>query len=161
MAGRNDEFMESYKHLDKICREIFNNEKGITTYINEMEANRNGAFYVASWNKTLRKLKKYRHIRNIYVHEVGSGELDICTIEDIQWLNGFYDIIMQSQDPLAQYRKNKATVEKKSGSTSKEISTSKEASTFKMTEMTIVVLISLGIAFVIILIIFAIALISF
>ena len=29
----NNDFMEYYKHLDKICREIFNSEKGVATYI--------------------------------------------------------------------------------------------------------------------------------
>lgn len=104
MVGRNDEFMEAYKHLDKICREIFKNEKGITTYIDEMEAKRSGAFYVGSWDATLRKLKEYRHIRNAYVHEVGTSDLEICGEEDINWLKGFYEDIMQRRDPLAQYR---------------------------------------------------------
>lgn len=71
MARLNDEFMESYKQLDKICREMFNNEKGVTTYIDEMEKQQNVAFNMNTWNTTLHKLKKYRHIRNAYVHEVG------------------------------------------------------------------------------------------
>ena len=33
MANLNNDFMEYYKHLDKICREIFNSEKGVATYI--------------------------------------------------------------------------------------------------------------------------------
>lgn len=37
MSKLNDAFMESYKHLDKICREIFNSDKGITTYIDTMQ----------------------------------------------------------------------------------------------------------------------------
>ena len=33
MANLNNDFMEYYKHLDKICREIFNSEKGVAIYI--------------------------------------------------------------------------------------------------------------------------------
>ena len=33
MANLNNDFTEYYKHLDKICREIFNSEKGVATYI--------------------------------------------------------------------------------------------------------------------------------
>lgn len=36
MTNLNNDFMESYKHLDKICKEIFNSEKGVTTYIGPM-----------------------------------------------------------------------------------------------------------------------------
>jgi len=105
MTKLNDEFMEAYKQLDKICREMYSNEKGLTTYINEMESQRNGALHISSWNTTLHKLKKYRHIRNAYVHEVGTSASEICTMDDINWLNAFYVDILQSRDPLAQYRK--------------------------------------------------------
>ena len=37
MTNLNNDFMESYKHLDKICKEIFNSEKGVTTYIDTMK----------------------------------------------------------------------------------------------------------------------------
>lgn len=44
MTQLNDEFMEAYKQLDKICKEMYENEKGVTTYIDEMENQRNGEF---------------------------------------------------------------------------------------------------------------------
>ena len=109
---KNDEFMEAYKHLDKICGEIFNNEKGVTTYIYELERQRSGSFYVGSWDVTYQKLKKYRHIRNTYVHEVGTSSSEICSTEDINWLNSFHEDILQRRDPLAQYRE---ILEKKRG----------------------------------------------
>ena len=40
MTRINDEFMEAFKHLDKICKEMFNAEKGVTSYIDEMEPGR-------------------------------------------------------------------------------------------------------------------------
>ena len=49
----NNDFMESYKHLDKICKEIFNSEKGVTTYIDTMKEVNDGNRYVPLWNKTL------------------------------------------------------------------------------------------------------------
>ena len=87
MTNLNNDFMESYKHLDKICKEIFNSEKGVTTYIDTMKEVNDGNRYVPLWNKTLYKLKHYRHIRNNYVHEVGTSQYDICTRDDIEWLN--------------------------------------------------------------------------
>lgn len=108
MTNLNNDFMESYKHLDKICKEIFNSEKGVTTYIDTMKEVNDGNRYVPLWNKTLYKLKHYRHIRNNYVHEVGTSQYDICTRDDIEWLNNFYKEIMKTTDPLARYRREKS-----------------------------------------------------
>ena len=110
MSHINDEFMESFKHLDKICREIFKSDKGVSSYIEEMEKIVNGAKYVANWNYVLRMLKDLRHIRNQYAHEIGSSYDNICAPEDIEWLKSFYNEIMNTTDPLAQYRK--ATIKK-------------------------------------------------
>ena len=109
MTNLNNDFMESYKHLDKICKEIFNSEKGVTTYIDTMKEVNDGNRYVPLWNKTLYKLKHYRHIRNNYVHEVGTSQYDICTRDDIEWLNNFYKEIMKTTDPLARYRREKCS----------------------------------------------------
>ena len=105
MREINDKFMESYKHLDKICQEIFNTKYGVTAYIEAMEAAKDGARYVSVWDKNFHQLKTMRHIRNRYVHEVGTVYSDICTSSDIQWLNDFCDSILNIEDPLALYRK--------------------------------------------------------
>lgn len=110
MSHSNEEFMEAFKHLDKICKEIFNSEKGVTSYINAMEKITNGDRYVSNWNYTLMMLKGLRHIRNQYAHEIGSSYDNICAPEDIEWLKSFYNEIMNTTDPLAQYRK--ATIKK-------------------------------------------------
>ena len=104
MTNLNNDFMESYKHLDKICKEIFNSEKGVTTYIDTMKEVNDGNRYVPLWNKTLYKLKHYRHIRNNYVHEVGTSQYDICTRDDIEWLNNFYKEIISHRRELKFFR---------------------------------------------------------
>lgn len=104
MTQINDEFMESFKHLDKICKEIFDTEKGITAYIDSMESISNGSRYVSNWNSTLKRLKELRHIRNTYAHEIGTSYEDICSSYDIEWLDDFYRSIMNTTDPLALYR---------------------------------------------------------
>ena len=121
MTNLNNDFMESYKHLDKICKEIFNSEKGITTYINVMEEINDGNRYVPLWKESLYKLKHYRYVRNTYVHEVGTSQNDICTPDDIEWLNNFYKEIMQTTDPLAQYRRKKNLYRNKAVKSSKSI----------------------------------------
>ena len=105
MTRINDEFMEAFKHLDKICKEMFNAEKGVTSYIDEMERISSGPRYVPNWNYVLRRLKDLRHIRNTHSHEIGTSYRKINKHEDIQWLESFNSEIMNTTDPLAQYRK--------------------------------------------------------
>ena len=58
-----------------------------------------------NWNFVLRRLKYLRHIRNNHSHDVGTSYGDICSPEDVQWLESFYSEIMNTTDPIAQYRK--------------------------------------------------------
>lgn len=105
MLSLNDRYMEAYKSLDKVCREIFGVNEGITTYINTMKNISDGDRWVINWNEDLKNLMDYRQIRNQYVHEIETSYSDICTEEDIKWLNGFYQRILKTFDPLALYEK--------------------------------------------------------
>lgn len=98
-------FIDSYKKLDKLCRDIMNVDKGVTTYIYEMENTLNGSYYVRDWNAALSKLKHYRWIRNKISHEPGCTEQNMCELNDISWLDNFYDRIMKQTDPISLYLK--------------------------------------------------------
>ena len=98
-------FMESYKRLDKICKEMYEADKGVTAYIDDMEDKPSGSRYVYNWQNDLKMLKHYRWLRNQIAHEIDVNEDDSCTKDDIEWINGFYDRIMKQEDPLALYRK--------------------------------------------------------
>ena len=113
MSKRNDDFMEIYKRIDAFCRDAYQVEKGLTTYIDKMKEISDGSRYVSGWDLTLRRLIDYRHIRNNYAHEVGSTAMDICEEADIEWLKKFYKSLMDAQDPLAVYRKAKQPVQNK------------------------------------------------
>ena len=60
-------FMNSYKHLEKLCGEIMRDERRVSAYIDEMTCTPFGPSLVAGWNNDLKKLKHYRHIRNLLV----------------------------------------------------------------------------------------------
>ena len=98
-------FMESYKRLDKICKEMYEADKGVTAYIDDMEEKLSGSRYFYDWQDDLKMLKHYRWLRNQIAHEIDVNEDDSCTKDDIEWINGFYDRIMKQEDPLALYRK--------------------------------------------------------
>lgn len=92
-------FMESYKYLDNLCKDM--NGIGITGYIKDMEQEPSGDFYVAGWKKDYLQLKHYRYIRNQIAHENYANESDMCSDKDTAWLDEFYQRIMRQTDPLA------------------------------------------------------------
>lgn len=50
-------FMNSYKHLEKLCGEIMRDERRVSAYIDEMTCHPFGSSLVAGWNNDLKKLK--------------------------------------------------------------------------------------------------------
>lgn len=98
----NEIFLEEYKRLDKLCREIYQSEKGITSYIDDMKSvSAHKSIYVPNWNPDLKNLIKLRHIRNQLTHEVGTLNVSMCTQSDIDWLKEFYNRILNTKDPLS------------------------------------------------------------
>ena len=99
-------FIESYKHLDKICGEMFETQYGVSAYIEEMLNNPHGSFLVREWENDLKQLKHYRWIRNQIVHEPDCYEETMCEAGDDEWLDDFYERIINQTDPLALYLKS-------------------------------------------------------
>lgn len=98
-------FIDSYKHLEKLCGEILNDDKRLSAYIDEMINTPNGNHYVRNWDDDLKTLKHYRWIRNQISHEPGCNESNMCEPNDELWLNHFYSRIMNQTDPLSMYHK--------------------------------------------------------
>ncbi len=101
-------FINSYKRLEKLCNDMYSTTHGgVTCYIEDMEKRADGNCHVDSWTKDYKQLKYYRHIRNMIVHDVDCEEEDMCDINDEQWINSFYNRILNQSDPLALYHKSK------------------------------------------------------
>lgn len=98
-------FIESYKHLDKICGEMFETQYGVSAYIEEMINTPRGSYLVKGWDDDLKQLKHYRWVRNQIVHELDCYEETMCEAGDDEWLDDFYERIINQTDPLAMYRK--------------------------------------------------------
>lgn len=71
-------FIDSYKRLEQLCNDMFNDKHGISIYIDKMINTSNGCYYVDSWNEDLKQLKHYRWVRNKIVHEPDYTEEDLC-----------------------------------------------------------------------------------
>lgn len=98
-------FMDSYKHLEKLCGEVMDDERRVSAYIDEMLRMPRGSSLVRGWDEDLRNLKHYRWVRNQIVHEPNCSEETMCDPGDAEWIDDFYDRIMDQTDPLALYRK--------------------------------------------------------
>lgn len=96
-------FMDSYKHLEKLCGEVMNDSRRISAYIDEMVNTPRGARYVQGWDEDLKQLKHYRWVRNQIVHDPQCTEDTMCNAFDVQWLQNFYTRIINRTDPLALY----------------------------------------------------------
>ncbi len=99
------DFMNAYKHLEKLCGEILNDDRRISAYIDEMASIHDGSYKVVNWDTDLKRLKHYRWIRNQIAHEPDCQEELLYNSTDIAWLNNFYSRIMNQTDPLALYAK--------------------------------------------------------
>ncbi|MDE6275312.1 MAG: hypothetical protein K2M75_02100 [Clostridia bacterium] len=101
MNNLNIEFLEQYKNLDKLCKDMLNSSEGISSYILEMENTPyEFTLNVPSWDNTYQKLKHLRWMRNQLVHEK-SFEEDFCSEEDLKSINYLYDLILNVKDPLS------------------------------------------------------------
>ena len=98
-------FIDSYKHLEKLCGDMLRTQHGVSAYIAEMESTPKGSYLVQDWDEDFKRLKHYRWIRNQIAHEPNCTEENMCEYGDAQWIDDFYDRIMNQSDPLAMYRK--------------------------------------------------------
>ncbi len=101
------EFMSAYKRLDNICKDMLESNRGVSTYIEEMEHAREKHYKPITWNDDYQDLKYYRHLRNRIVHENNVDEYDVCSDEDIVWIEDFINRILQRTDSLSVYKRNR------------------------------------------------------
>ena len=110
MSNLNYIFFEEFKHLEKLCREIYQSNSGVSDYINDMEKVSAKDFRnIKDWERDLKQLKRLRKIRNTLAHVEGAFSQNICTQNDIDWLKEFYQRIMKQTDPIALLRQNSKT----------------------------------------------------
>ena len=84
-------FIESYKHLEKLCGDMLQTQHGISAYIDDMENTPKGSYLVQGWDEDFKRLKHYRWIRNQIAHEQNCTEENMCEYGEAQWIDEFYD----------------------------------------------------------------------
>jgi hypothetical protein len=101
-------YIEAYKRLDNLCKDIFQSETGVTTYICNLEEIRRSRFQNVNVDSDYKKLKQCRYKRNQIVHENDVDEEDMCDESDIWWIEEFYQRILHQTDPISLHEKAKA-----------------------------------------------------
>ena len=100
MTQLDNEFFEEYKHLERLCSDMYSCRDGIRQYLEDMERQfSEGEKVISHWEMDYRKLRGLRKTRNTLAHDV--SECQICTEQDVENVIDFVDRIMQQQDPLA------------------------------------------------------------
>lgn len=108
MITLNLEFQEEYKRLDRLCKDCLSSGEGVSEYIRQMDSTPlHNHRFIDNWDRDYKKLKHVRWIRNQLAHEVGTLRSDICTKDDLGWVQSFYDKILNGSDPLTVVRKAK------------------------------------------------------
>ena len=96
------DYLESYKRLDQLCRDMFRTKDGVTEYINQMDRVISRINSKQEWRNFYSRLKYQRRLRNNLVHNTECSE---CTEEDIDEVECFFELILKQEDPLACIRK--------------------------------------------------------
>lgn len=99
-SNNNLMFLEAYKELDELCKQVLSSDRGVSVYIDEMSHESRG-YRIPGWERDYKKLKHLRWIRNRLVHENGSFEQNLVSVEDIEWLRTFYRRIIECADPFS------------------------------------------------------------
>ena len=100
MTQLDNEFFEEYKHLERLCSDMYSCRDGVRQYLEDMECQfSEGEKAIPHWAQYYRKLRGLRRTRNTLAHNV--SEYQVCTEQDVENVIDFADRIMRQQDPLA------------------------------------------------------------
>lgn len=75
-------FIEEYKRLDNLCKDLLRSEKGVSSYIDSMEQYGCIQKKVQNWDYNYKQLKHYRYIRNQIAHENSANENNMSNEND-------------------------------------------------------------------------------
>lgn len=100
MTQLDNEFFEEYKHLERLCSDMYSCRDGVRQYLEGMESRSSeGERIVPNWKRDYWKLRGLRKTRNILAHNMSAYQ--VCTEQDVEDVKNFADRIIRQKDPLA------------------------------------------------------------
>jgi hypothetical protein len=99
----NEQFLEAYIGMDKVCCRRFGvSNGGVTEYINRLI----NVKLVAGRDEALSRLVRYRNLRNRIAHESHALEsMADITKGDLYWIDSFTKLLEYQNDPYCNYLK--------------------------------------------------------
>lgn len=94
-------FFEEYKKADKLCKDIFLSDIGISTYIEEMEKISIHYDVILGWRDWYYTLKHLRWVRNQIAHS--SDDYGFSNEKDLNDIINFTKCILELSDPYTAY----------------------------------------------------------
>lgn len=102
MEGLNYRFFDLFSKVDKLCIDIYQNEHGLADYVEDMRSiSVCTVEEIPDWEADLFQLITLRNVRNSLINTPGAFAEEICTQEQLEWLEGFYQRVLDRQDPMA------------------------------------------------------------
>lgn len=99
-----DDFIKKYKLLDKLCKEMYMSDKGVTSYIDDMKSVPFAdSKIIEGWRDDLYKLIELRGKRNKWAHD---DDVVNFSRSDCTWIEDFHKRVLKGNDPLALLRKH-------------------------------------------------------
>jgi hypothetical protein len=104
-------FLDEYKRVDAICRDLFRGDRyyrtdgqelfGVSAYLaamNEVPYARRARF--DSWDVEYDRIKRLRDLRNSITHDIAASA---CSYDDLESLEAFHRQLVGATDPYAAY----------------------------------------------------------
>lgn len=99
MTQLDNEFFEEYKHLERLCSDMYSCRDGVRQYLEGMESHSSeGERIVPNWKRDYWKLRGLRKTRNVLAHNMSAYQ--VCTEQDVEDVKNFADRIIKQKDPL-------------------------------------------------------------
>lgn len=98
----NTDFLAAFIELENACNSLLGcRRSGVTEYINRLKESDS----VSGGDAALKKLLKYRKIRNKLAHEEGAlSEVNDVDSSDVKWLKSFAKDVERGRDPISASR---------------------------------------------------------
>lgn len=90
MTQLDNEFFEEYKHLERLCSDMYSCRDGVRQYLEGMESHSSeGERIVPNWKRDYWKLRGLRKTRNVLAHNMSAYQ--VCTEQDVEDVKNFAD----------------------------------------------------------------------
>ena len=98
-------FFKEYTKLDNLLKQVYHapeDKAGVTHYLETMQQTPESVSRkIPDWEKSYKKLRYLRHMRNNMAHNADAFDTEKATKEDVAYVRRFIDRVLACEDPLS------------------------------------------------------------